>query len=300
MAIIRVIKMHNPKKAIIFTPSDQQQEHLDVVVSSILSNISNVNDVDIILFTNKINRTFKNRHNLIIKKIDKKDLRVCEDIYFKEGRSDIPSFSAYAQFFIPDYFREYDHLLYLEVDQFVKSDLAILFNECIGMGYKLAAGKCLNHRFKPVISAKFNRLRPRDYCFNTGVLFLDTVFCIENDFKNRCIREALIQKKNKGSYYDFFAQGAINLAFYEDISTLDWTYNATGFGHLKGISSHVIDRAKIIHWTGTKKPWKNDGLYRELYSGNHVARPEDHKRSIIYYLYLDLRGYILKLKRFLS
>lgn len=263
------------KAIFVFTPSHKQQKYLEKILDSISSNITI--DYQFCLFTDKVNDDFNSKYNLVIKTIESSDLKKLENIYFKEGRSDIPAFSAYAQFILPRYFSEYSSFLYMEVDQIVKGDLAPLWQECNKSDIKIASAIGLDEDFKPVYMSSFHKLYPKERYFCTGVLYVNTIEWINNKFENKCFQEAELQKKSNGKRYDFYAQGAINNALTKYMYEFSWKYNATGFGHIIGIKKEFIEKAIVIHWTGSRKPWVENGLYKDLYfNDNSYFTQEDY------------------------
>jgi lipopolysaccharide biosynthesis glycosyltransferase len=247
----------------IFTPSHKQQQYLEFVFDSIAKYISI--PYQFCLFTDKLNENFTSKYNLEIKIITKEDLELLENNYYPEKRSDIPAFSAYAQFLLPRYFSNYDAFIYMEVDQIVRGDLANLWKDCVKNNYPLAASVFLDDDFTQTSVDSFNKIHPGAKCFNTGVLYVDVKFWIKHEFENRCLREIAIQKVSGGSRLDFYAQGAINNSLHLFIYEIPWVYNTPGFGSVRGISSNIIDSAIILHWTGPMKPWVQNGLYKDLF-----------------------------------
>jgi lipopolysaccharide biosynthesis glycosyltransferase len=251
------------KAIFVFTPSQQQQHLLERVLDSIAKHISI--DYEFCLFTDTLNGDFKSKYEINIKEISKEDLELLQRVYVKEGRADIPAFSAYAQFLIPRYFSEYQSFLYMEVDQIVRKDLAAFWVDCVSRQLILAAVAFYDHNFYRTAPYSFKRLFGNATCFNTGVLYVDSRTWIDRGFECRCLEEAGRQKLENGTYYDFYAQGAINHALHEFITEIPLLYNVTGLGHLRGLRKEMLDTAAVLHWTGPRKPWRHDGLYRELY-----------------------------------
>jgi lipopolysaccharide biosynthesis glycosyltransferase len=251
---------------IIFTPSKEQQQHLENVLDSIVAHLSI--PVQFFLFTDFLQDSFYSKYPIIIKTISNKDLEKCKKLFYKEKRGDIPPFSAYAQIFLPKYFPELDNFLYMEVDQTVRGDLAPLWIECVSKEYCLAASIFLDDYFLPKSIDSFQLLYPNAKMYNTGVFFVNTNKWKLNNFEMLCIEEIELQKTTNGKRFDFYAQGAINNALHKYINEVPWIYNTTGLGHLIGISNKIINNAIVLHWTGPHKPWTSNGLYKDLYYGN--------------------------------
>lgn len=258
----------------VFTPSHQQQQYLEHVLDSIVENLSI--DCEFALFTDKVNKDFSSKHNINIREISDRDHDLLRSIYFKEGRADIPAFSAYAQFLIPDYFPEYEHFIYLEVDQIVKGDMAPLWKFCLDSKMKLGAAPFLDDDYKRTTVDSFYMLNGSARCYNTGVLFVNSEYWLKNNCRSRCIEECKLQALSGGKRLQYYAQGAINNALHMDISEIHRKYNSPGFGSVRGIRKHIIDSAVLLHWTGRRKPWSGDGLYKDLYFKGYATKLDDY------------------------
>ena len=279
----------------IFTPSHMQQQYLEPVFDSIAKHISI--PYKFCLFTDKVNEDFSSKYDIVIKTINDEDLSKLNELFFREGRGDIPAFSAYAQFVLPRYFSEFKHFVYLEVDQTVRVDLADLWEECLRNKAPLAAAPYIDNFLNPTTIESFDNIHPNATCFNTGVLFVDSEFWNSNNLESMCFNELKIQKEMEGKRLDFYAQGAINNALHEYIYELSWLYNVQGVGSIQGISRKVLESAKILHWTGRRKPWKDDGLYKDLYYDDPKLKNEDdYKFNALIHMFKKLKYYLSKMK----
>lgn len=281
------------KAIFIFTPSHKQQQYLEFVLDSIARYIKI--PYQFCLFTDKLNENFSSKYDLDIKTITNNDLALLEKNYFSEKRSDIPAFSAYAQFLIPRYFSHYDAFIYMEVDQIVRGDLSLLWNECVKKSIPLAASIFLDDDFSITTVDSFEKINPGAKCFNTGVLYVDVNFWLKNDFENICLRELAIQKVSEGKRLDFYAQGAINNALHLYIYEIPWIYNTPGFGSVRGIPKRIIDNAIVLHWTGPLKPWTENGLYKDLYYFDDSLKNQND----YYVKFKMIKLIVFKLKRFI-
>lgn len=280
---------------IVFTPSSQQHQHLKVICDSINSYCSKAK---IYLFTDKIDNKDLIPEGVVVKLINTEDNEMLRSVYFQEGRADIPAFAAYAQFLIPKYFQELDHLMYLEVDQVVRKDFSDIYTSLIEKNVPLGAVHFRDHAFRKTKRHSFSKKNGNQKYFNTGVLFMNISLCNEISFSNNCIAQAKTQVRSNGAHYEYYAQGAINNAFSQQIHEIDRKYNLTGFGHLRGINVSEIERAAILHWTGPKKPWCKDGLYKDLYFNDPgMYQPKDYVADITFLkkIYYDFNYYIKKI-----
>merc|ERR1712129_561380 len=57
----------------------------------------------------------------------------------------------------------------------------------------------------------------------------------------------------------------------DDITFVDAAWNFQGLGFLTDLSiAEDIAEARILHWTGPRKPWLADGLYREVWHPHYL------------------------------
>ncbi len=276
------------KAVFIFTPSHMQQQYLEYVFDSIAKHISI--PYQFCLFTDKVRDNFKSKHDVIVKIVSDEDHDKLKALYFKEGRGDIPAFSAYAQLIMPRYFTEYTSFIYMEVDQIVRGDLKPLWASCEQSGSALAAAAFLDDDYVRTTVDSFNRVSPGAKCYNTGVLYVDTKQWLAMGFEEKCFKEVSLQKESYGKRLDYYAQGALNNALHSYIREIDQKYNLPGFGSVRGISSDVINEAKVLHWTGPRKAWAENGLYKDLYYSDEALRnEEDYTLSFPYLSLLKIK-----------
>lgn len=275
------------KAVFIFTPSHMQQQYLETVFDSIAKHISI--PYQFCLFTDEVRDDFQSKHDVVIKTVSEGDHSRLKSMYFKEKRGDIPAFSAYAQLIMPRYFKEYESYIYMEVDQIVRGDLAPLWKLCLDSNAPLAAAPFLDQDFVRTTVDSLYRVDPRAKCYNTGVLFVNVDQWIDMQFEEKCFDELELQKETNGQRLDFYAQGALNNALHSYIHEIDLIYNMPGFGGVRGISAERISSAVVLHWTGSKKAWAKDGLYKDLYYSNaKLKNDSDYSAPIFYSLKIKL------------
>lgn len=280
----------------IFTPGKNHQKYLEQLLDDISKHTSK--SVNFCIFTDEIDKNFKSKYPVNIKLVSKKDKEELKSLYFKEGRSDIKPFNAYAQFLLPRYFSEYDSFLFMEVDQKVKGDLASLWKICKEKGVDLAASSYYNKFFEKWTYPSFNELFPGKTPFNTGVMYVNSKKWIFENFEEKLYNELYLQKKTNGKRFQFYAQGAINNALYQYIYELPIIFNTTGFGYVKGIKKKIIDDACVLHWTGPKKPWLDNGMYKDLYyEDENLLNKDDYNIKIITYIKMFIIFKLSYLKR---
>lgn len=190
--------------------------------------------------------------------------RYLSSFYVAEDRKDITSF-VYAQLLLPRIFPQYQKILFMEPDQIVRSDLAILWKNVWKHDIKLGAVAytCGENTLR-TLAEEYPELSVRTY--NAGVMVVDTHFWRENNFDALCFAACRKQKEMDGGYYDYYPEGAMNVALQQYFTELSPKYNTCNLGWCPYISTDMLESAVILHWNGTNKPWKSDGWYREYYA----------------------------------
>lgn len=194
--------------------------------------------------------------------ITEEHVRLLDSVYVAETRSDITSF-GYSQLVLPYYFASFPKLLFMEPDQIVQRDLKDLWDSVVSNNIMLSAtnygqGACTLKTLKDLYGG--------GKAHNCGVMVIDTTNWITKNYTSLCIDAAIKQKELNGSYYNFYAEGAMNVALQPYITEMDRTYNFCNLGWAANISRDAINAATILHWNGKNKPWKPDGLYIEYYA----------------------------------
>ncbi|MEA5620672.1 glycosyltransferase [Cronbergia sp. UHCC 0137] len=252
----------------VFSPGENHIRYLERVFDSIADTIRI--DFKFCVFLPRTDIKVKSKYPICTKTISPEDIILCQDLYYQEGRADIPSFAAYAQLFLPKYFSEYSSFLFMEVDQIVRKDLAPLWQQCVNDDVKLGAVRSQGvdgSYLAPPDS--FKKLHPDGCYHNMGVVYVNTNYWNQNDFFNKCIYELKLQKDSSGERLDFYAQGAMNNAIHQYVSDLDHKYNVTGLGYQENIQKEILEGAAILHWSGSRKPWHPDGMYKNFYYNNY-------------------------------
>lgn len=252
-----------------FIVDENMYTHLETVCKSLLKQVSipihfciltnneeNIPKISLILELFSKNYTIK---SLLIE-----DLELLNFFYLPEERTDIAKF-GYSQLLFPKYFTNFKKILFLEPDQIVRSDLAYFWREIWEKDIKLCA---VDYKIGSKTMATLTKLYPGRIvkCYNAGVMIVDTEFWINNDFTGLCFDVVKKQKDTNGTYYDYYAEGAINVALQTYIVEADPKFNTCNLGWSKNIDKKIIEKGIILHWNGPQKPWKPDGLYKSYYS----------------------------------
>lgn len=183
------------------------------------------------------------------------------------------SAATYYRFFIPEIFRRFGRLLYLDCDLVVHHNLAELYRTDM-QNYVLAAVPDIEvHRslrgaaaqgMRRYLTEKLSMMRPDDY-FQAGVLLLDINKMREMDFTNKCL--ARLQEIGKPLYVDQCVMNSVldgnyyplalkwnvlwQLPYYEKF--MENQLSAEKYAEYFEARRHP----RIVHYSGDIKPWKN-------------------------------------------
>ena len=209
------------------------------------------------------------------------------------------SLPTYYRLFIPEIFRKYDRVLYLDCDMIVLDDVAKLFGLDM-QGKMLAAVKDVGIQKKLLFNDKnfihylkdVLKLRtPSDY-LQAGVIVFDIKRLRQFDFMNKCL-ETLKEIKTP-LYVD---QDIINSVSEGNVHFIgqEWNFQrqaVTDVFNEKEISqslppdifeefTEALAHPKIIHYAGEEKPWKypRHPLFEQWW---HYARMTPFYEGIIY------------------
>jgi len=157
-------------------------------------------------------------------------------------------------------------LLYLDTDVIVLDDVADLFhNNLCGKTKKFISvaprAQTMNRMLNfshPII--KKTEIQPDQTTFNAGVMLLQ----LEN-WRTHHIGSILMfwQELNDATaLYSHGTQPPLLLTFHHlDVrDTFDPTWNVDGLGW-RSLSKSELENAKLLHWTGPRKPWLKSGRY---------------------------------------
>ena len=176
------------------------------------------------------------------------------------------SMQMYYRWLIPELFRHYDKVLYLDCDLAVRGDVAKLYDTDIGNDYVGMVNNIVRTSFKDYVEE--NLELPVGEYYNSGVILFNNEAYIKAHVKERCID--FINRDRDLLCPD---QDAINVCCKGHIYRLpdewnfQWHHMIPGV-ELGGFTSDYSKRyekvlkkgAKIIHYTSYKKPWNEPDL----------------------------------------
>jgi len=160
-------------------------------------------------------------------------------------------------------------MVYLDVDTIVQGDLVELMD---GLSFTdsrwFAASPNCAHRmeswydFKSVVVRRTMRRR---HCYiNAGVYVVDL-----SRYALAGIQERIVQLVASHMRRQIWMQGmhqpSFILALYNYSIPLDHRWNTAGLGWMPDMEERELQRASVLHWTGSHKPWHCDGYYHNLW-----------------------------------
>lgn len=211
--------------------------------------------------------------------IQKSMAKVSESVQLVRGH--INGMENFARFYM-DLVLDPVVVVYLDADTIVQADLRALSSKLVES--KLTAG--FVERDVPVQLDSFLK-RPesckeswppnwewlkRQEAWNVGVFVVDLARWKVLKYAERV--EAWVKRHNDCSdgLWVGGSQPPLLLSFVSrpdgepvDYVTFEAEWNAADLGWRTGMSPSQLKLKKILHWNGPKKPWKKDGLYKQLW-----------------------------------
>jgi lipopolysaccharide biosynthesis glycosyltransferase len=262
MTILGDYLMNENNPVYVFIPGNYGQQVI-ATISSIKKNCAQ-NSTFCILLSPEDKKFSVNCDRTIIKIISNEDWEMCQKWYYAErDRADITA-QNYLLFLVSRYFPEFAKILLLETDMVVQKDLADLWQMAYEKNIKIGIVRPINSQTGAIDSNRSD--------YNLGLILIDTQYWTNNQLEDKCFDYVKKQFNSQGTLYRYYCQGAASLALrdhvIDDVYLLDSTYNYSGLGHIENIPEKLMNDAHILHWTGPRKPWLSNGLYKEYYTKN--------------------------------
>ena len=199
----------------------------------------------------------------------------------------------FARFFLPSLLPSgLEHVLYLDADIVVQGDLHALVSSVRlpprGQGVAVAAVPRHETHFRYSRYAKkcadiyesryptrpaFNESMET---FNAGVALIDLVEWARLNLTDEALwwmdRHA---RDTRGGLWHLGSQPILHLILHGRWHALPDHWNVDGLGRLANLAPAALRAAKLLHWTGKRKPWLPTGLHAALY---RRFVPEDRAR----------------------
>lgn len=273
------------KLPIVLTCDDKYFKYASVVIASIVANRKRTVSYEINILSEYISPENKERALAWIKKYKNVELKFIELQDFDASQFYLNSYmtaSTYYRFYIPQIFKDYERVLYLDCDLVVDADISDLAT--IDLGEKLMV--CcicpyITEKISQVNDPEFPRsyfektLRmsdPMDY-FNAGVMLCNIRRMNEINITEKLL-EALIRIKEPLLQDQDILNSVV--ANWGGTKTLIYKYNTIAppnYSRLRGVYNRLLrffglkeyQFCYIHHYTGGLKPWQNKGRSAPLF-----------------------------------
>ena len=244
------------------------------MIQSMIENSTTDYNYDLVFLQRDFKEKTKKLFANMIKDYSNFSIRFCNvGPYFADSQlnasSTIP-IETYFKLAIPDLFKNYSKVLYLDGDMIIKHNIADLFNEDIadhllGAVIDIAAIGVANgfddSRRKYVV--EYMRMKNPLKQFNAGVLLINIKKFRQTFSSNYLLKFA------EGSAFQFQDQDVFNVLCEDNVYFFDQTWNYAG-DEIQGYRGNIESFAprkyymeyksaskkpKIIHYSGNEKPW---------------------------------------------
>ena len=266
--------------SIVFSTDPNFVPYLAVALQSLLDHTSSATNYDIWIMEENLEDFRKQqllsytRQNISIRFINMSSyMEEYKDSWYMHdwGVGKWHSLSVYYRFFIPEIFREYEKIVFLDGDIVVNCDIAELFN--IDLNNKqIAAVKDYGRNVKNDVIAEYaeNTLGvSRTKYFNAGILVFNLKKIEKTNFLETCLET--LKKVGKPKLQD---QDIFNIVFRDQVLYLDYSYNCLFWNikyarknakelldpNLYNLWEKIAKNPKIFHYAGSRKPWKEPQL----------------------------------------
>ena len=270
------IKNSQEQINIVMSCDKNQFEGLVAIVNSILIHTKQKNRLFLNFLVDKnekniLDKLLKKKFNLqnyYIKEIEE-DKMITENIRVnREKENYIKNIMNFARFNFENEFSHLDKILYLDCDMIVKAPIENLYDKFDNINYPIAAIKTRNFKNSEDIfdeCKEMYNLKDEYPYFNAGVYCTSLNYWRQNGIKKKIIQIMKAHKKSKNGLFELGTQPILNIAFANNFQVLEISWNTGGLGYKK-VSLDEINNAKILHWTGKKKPWLSNGRYKEIWN----------------------------------
>lgn len=201
-------------------------------------------------------------------------IRAGQAFTYATSESQVMNFS---RFYLGEIYSGLGKVIYLDADLVVRADIADLFHLGSLEGHVLAAvpdGTFESwEEYTKKGSKHLRHIASDQLTFNAGVFVSDLSRWQEQDVLKKLEGWIKIHRQALEDFY-FGTQSIMNLAFYRDFQPLPPAWNVQPLGWHDDIPEETIRNGKILHWSGKKKPWLADGLYKDYWINYAVGQEQ--------------------------
>ncbi len=248
--------------AIAMSSSEEYLPYLCVCLQSLIDNTDKKHNYDIIIFSSCENEEKK---NIVTSKYSKKNISIRfynPKRHFENIKINfvVPRFteSCYYRIAVSDVMPNYKKVVFTDIDLIFNCNIKELYKIDIS-NYTLAAcidipwryfcergNRKINCMTYPEYGKNILKLKDLKQYYNTGVALINI-----EEFKKHNYSEKLKELMIKNEYQSL-EQDALNHLLNGSIKKISWKWNVEASERY----SQTFKDYKIIHWLGSKKPWK--------------------------------------------
>lgn len=248
---------------LVFATNDNYVPYTGVAIQSIIENSRSQNFYHIyILHTGLSRRNIQRleslkKDNLSVLCLNVADLIQSKDMKLFQNRH--LTEECFYRIVIPEIFYFFPHVIYLDCDIIINTDIADIIPADMGDALICAVRNIVGPVSEIHLTEKLH-LDPEKYV-NSGVLVINISQWLQQNIVDRCIH---ILKTYPSEYLLYSDQEVINIACKEKIFYLDASWNFSWlmiYGDpvytalCKSIVDQVGDNYHILHFTSNMKPW---------------------------------------------
>ena len=203
--------------------------------------------------------------NYFIKEIEL-DNNIVDNIRVNKDNN-IKNNMNFARFNFHNEFPNLDKIIYLDVDMIVQAPIEDLYKEIKNSKFPLGAVENKKYENCDDIYDECKKIYnlKNDYpYFNAGVFYTSLNYWRENGIKDKIIEIMKKHKKSEKGLFKLGTQPILNIVFANNFQILDKCWNTGRLG-FRNVKTELINKAKILHWTGPQKPWLKNGRYKNLW-----------------------------------
>ena len=187
----------------------------------------------------------------------------------------------FARFYLPQLLPPtVRRVLYLDADVVVQGDLRELFAAPLPPRVPLAAVPRADAHFRyaryvkkcdGVYASRYGgaRLNASAPTFNAGVALVDLRAWAQLALTREAEWWMARHADAPDGLWALGSQPIMHLMLHGRWAPLPPRWNLDGLGRVPALRAEALARARLLHWTGRRKPWLRDGLYARLFA-RHV------------------------------
>lgn len=188
----------------------------------------------------------------------------------------------FVRFYLPRVLPPHvERVLYLDADVVVRADLRELWAAPLAPSHAVAAVPRPEAHFRYARYVKRcdglyasrhggTRLNGSAPTFNAGVALIDLRRWAAAGLTSEAEWWMARHLQSDDGLWALGSQPVMHLILHGNWSRLPADWNADGLGRVTHMDGPTLRRAKLLHWTGRRKPWRADGLHTEHFT-RHVS-----------------------------